>query len=82
MKGQRFKAISTANPVAAVRGQAFLTRHGRPRTEDLREGKSDGGRRGWWEITAADGYKLRCEWVRGGTDEQLRFSEIEPGAEH
>jgi hypothetical protein len=77
--GQRFKAISTANPAAAVRAQSFLARHGRLGIEDLREGESDGGRRGWWELGAADGYKLRCDWVRGNEEEQLTFSEIAPG---
>jgi hypothetical protein len=78
VKGQRFKAISAANPVAAVQAQNFLERHGRPGTEDLREGQSKGGRRGWWELGAVDGYKLRCDWVRGDKDEQLTFSEIAP----
>jgi hypothetical protein len=60
----RFKAISAANPVAAVRAQNFLARHGDSGIEDLREGESDIGRCGWWEIGAADGYRLRCDWIR------------------
>lgn len=80
--GQRFKAVSASDPVAAIRVQSFLARHGRPGAEDLREGESEDGRRGWWELGAADGYRLRCDWVRADDEEQLTFSEIAPGAAH
>jgi hypothetical protein len=30
-------------------------------------------------LGAADGYKLRCDWVLVGDEEQLNFSEIAPG---
>jgi hypothetical protein len=80
VKRQRFKTISADNRVAAVRARDFLARHGGPGTENLREGESEGGRRGWWEMDAADGYKLRCDWVRIANEEQMNFSEIAPGS--
>jgi hypothetical protein len=80
--GQRFKTICANNAVAAIRARDFLARHGRPGIEELREGESEDGRRGCWEMHAADGYRLRCEWVRGDDEEQFTFSEIAPGAEN
>jgi hypothetical protein len=81
VKGRRLKKIGPDNAVAAIRVRAFLTHHGRSRTEKLREGESKGGRRGWWEMSAADGYRLRCDWVQTADEEQLTFSEIAPGSE-
>jgi hypothetical protein len=82
VKGRRLKKIGPDNAVAAIRMRAFLRHHGRTRTEKLRECKSKGGRRGWWEMTAADGYKLRCDWVRTADEEQLTYSEIAPESEN
>ena len=81
MNGKRFKTIRAGNAIAAIQVRDFLARHGRPGREELREGESEGGRRGWWEIRAADRYWLRCDWVRGDDAEQLSFSEIAPGAQ-
>jgi hypothetical protein len=78
LKGQPLKKIGPDNVVAAIHVRGFLTRHGRSRTGKLREGESKGGRRGWWEMSAADGYRLRCDWVRTADEEQLTFSEIAP----
>lgn len=36
------------------------------------------GTGGWYEILAADGYRLRCDWSRFGSHQELRFSEIAP----
>jgi hypothetical protein len=55
----------------------FLDRHkgpGSPRREET----DPAGYRGWYEIYAADGYRLRCEWSRMGSREELKFSEIGP----
>jgi hypothetical protein len=79
MKRRRLKPIGPDNnPVAALRARDFLARHGRPSTEELHEGKSADGRSGWWELGAADGYTLRCDWVLVAAEEQLTFSEIAP----
>ena len=78
MKRELLKKITPDTPVAAIQARGFLARHGGPGAEDLREGESRGGRSGWWEISAADGYKLRCDWLRGADEEQLTFSEIAP----
>lgn len=71
MKRQPFKAISSDNAVAAIQAREFLTRHGGPGTEDPRHGESEDDRSGWWEISAADGYKLRCDWLRSADEERL-----------
>ena len=80
MKQQRFKTLTALNPVFGVQGQDFLSRHGGPGAEELREEEAEGGRSGCWEMKAADGYTLRCEWSRTADDEQLEFSEIAPRA--
>jgi hypothetical protein len=66
--------------VAAITARDFLARHGGRGAKDPREGQAKGGCRGWCEVSAADGYKLRCEWVLRGTEEQFTFSEIAPGS--
>jgi hypothetical protein len=78
VKGQRLKTLCAGNAVAAIWVRDFLARHGRTGAQEPREGESEGGRRGWWEIGTADGYRLRCDWVRGDDEEQLNFSEIAP----
>jgi hypothetical protein len=57
----------------------FLSRHG---GEGLprRSGKDASGVRGWYEVYAADGCLLRCDWSRMGEREELRFSELAPRA--
>jgi hypothetical protein len=80
VKRERLKKITPESPVAAIQARGFLARHGGAGIEHRREGESKGGRRGWWEISAADGYKLRCDWVRGADEERLTFSEIAPGS--
>jgi hypothetical protein len=75
----RLKIISSDEAITGIRGQAFFARHGGRITEELCSGKAESGCSGWWEVGAADGYKLRCEWLRTANEEQLRFSEIAPG---
>jgi hypothetical protein len=81
VKRQPFKTITADNAVAAIQAREFLARHGGPGTEEPRHGESDDGRSGRWEIRAADGYKLRCDWFRSADEEQLSFSEIAPDSE-
>jgi hypothetical protein len=71
--------ISSDEAITRIRGQSFFARHGGRITRQLCGGKAKGGRSGWWEAGAADGYKLRCEWLRTADEEQLKFSEIGPG---
>jgi hypothetical protein len=82
LKRQRLKTFGSDETITAIQGQVFFARHGPPGTQDLSEGESDGGHHGWWEMAAADGYRLRCDWVRTDDEEQLAFSEIAPGSEH
>jgi hypothetical protein len=56
----------------------FLARHGGPGPAPLREGELAAGLSGWSEVSAADGYTLRCEWSRMGSKEEMKFSEIPP----
>jgi hypothetical protein len=65
--------------------QDFLSRHGgagaspaREETIPPREETIDSVR-GWSEVYAADGYKLRCDWSRVGSREEMTFSEVPPG---
>jgi hypothetical protein len=54
-----------------------MGRHGGPGPARRQE-TDPSGYRGWYEIYAADGYRLRCEWSRTGSREELQFSEIGP----
>jgi hypothetical protein len=81
VKRQPFKNITSDNAVAAIQAREFLARHGGPGTEDAQQDESEDGRSGRWEISAADGYKLRCDWCRSADEEQLTFSEIAPESE-
>ncbi len=60
------------------RSAEFLAHHGGEAARPPRHG--DGARGGWSEVYAADGYTLRCEWSRMGSREEVRFTEIAPGA--
>ncbi len=64
-----------ASPDSQDRIRDFMSRHGGPGSA-RREGSS--GYRGWYEIYAADGYRLRCDWSRTGGREELKYSEIGP----
>ncbi len=54
----------------------FLARHGGRAAGPDRHGESGGGARGWSEVGAADGYRLRCDWSRSGTNAEMQYTEI------
>ena len=56
----------------------FLARHGGRGRHPNTEGTSLGGAAGWFEVSAADGYRLRGEWSRMGDREEMRFTEMPP----
>jgi hypothetical protein len=56
----------------------FFVRHGGPGLIHEREGDKESHTRGWSEVFAADGYKLRCEWSKAGAKTEMNFSEIPP----
>ncbi len=58
----------------------FLARHGGEGPTARREEKTPSGDGGWYEVYAADGYRLHCEWSRVGSREELKFSELAPRA--
>jgi hypothetical protein len=68
--------------VMTIDGEAriddFFSRHGGPGQMGEREGDEDAHTRGWSEIYAADGYRLRCEWSRCASETRMSFSEISP----
>jgi hypothetical protein len=66
-----------ASPDSQDRIRDFLGRHGGPGLP-RRQATDPGGDRGWYEIYAGDGYRLRCDWSRMGGREELKFSEIGP----
>jgi hypothetical protein len=43
-----------------------------------REESLDQDTHGWSEYYAADGYRLRCEWSREGSREEMKYFEIAP----
>ena len=58
----------------------FFGRHGGASTRPMRKGQSAGGVRGWSEVYANDGYTLRCDWSTFGSLEEMKYSELAPGA--
>ncbi len=56
----------------------FLARHGGVGSQPTREQRAQEGLSGWYEVYAADGYRLHCDWSRTGSREELAFSEIPP----
>ncbi len=65
------------SPDSRDRIEEFISRHGgmgAPRRQAI----DPAGFRGWYEIYAADGYRLRCDWSRMGGREELKFAEIGP----
>jgi hypothetical protein len=65
------------SPDSEDRIRDFMVRHGGPGSPRRQE-TDPAGYRGWYEIYAADGYRLRCDWSRMGGREELKFSEIGP----
>lgn len=67
------------SPDSEDRIKDFLARHGGPESGAARREQVDpAGLKGWYEVYAADGYRLRCEWSRMGSREELQFREIRP----
>ena len=56
----------------------FLARHGGGGSTPKRDERNASGDEGWYEVYAADGYCLRCEWSCMGGREELRFFEVAP----
>jgi hypothetical protein len=54
----------------------FLARHGGRALVSERAADGELHTRGWWEVQAADGHKLRCEWSKAGTMTHMNFTEI------
>jgi hypothetical protein len=67
-----------ASPDSQDRIREFLARHGGPSPRPSRAEITQSGVCGWSEVYAADGYRLRCDWSRMGSREEMRFSEISP----
>jgi hypothetical protein len=56
----------------------FFARHGGPGRIGEQEGDEELHTRGWSEVYAADGHRLRCEWSRTGDKTLMNFAEISP----
>jgi hypothetical protein len=57
----------------------FFARHGGESHAARRAEEDHEHRRGWYEVLAADGYLLRCDWsMTGETSAHMRFSELRP----
>jgi hypothetical protein len=66
------------SPDSEDRIREFLARHGGPSRRPRREETNQSGVCGWSEVYAADGYRLRRDWSRMGSREEMKFSEIPP----
>jgi len=71
-------AADDASPDREERINDFLARHGGAGSAPKRQGRSELGTDGWYEIPAADGYRLRCEWSRVGSRSEARYFEVSP----
>jgi hypothetical protein len=67
-----------ASPDRTERIEDFLARHGGAGSRAPRSGETAPEIQGWSEVYAADGYTLRCEWSRFGSNEEMKYSEIPP----
>ena len=67
-----------ASPDNAERLEDFLTRHGGEGQRPRRAVETAKDVQGWSEVYAADGYTLRCDWSKFGTNEDMKYSEIPP----
>jgi hypothetical protein len=57
----------------------FFARHGGESRSARRAEEDHEHRCGWYEVSAADGYLLRCDWsITGETGAHMRFSELRP----
>jgi hypothetical protein len=68
---------SDVSPDSEDRIRDFLARHGGAGAA-RQDGKDRSGLSGWYEIYAADGYTMRCDWTRSGSREELCYSEVAP----
>ena len=71
-------AAGDLSPDRDDRIQDFLARHGGAGPSPRRGERAATGDGGWYEVYAADGHKLRCEWSRIGEREELKFFEVAP----
>jgi hypothetical protein len=79
--------ISFESPLPSVlsvdgteRVMEFLRRHGGADRDAEHEENTFAGESGCSEAHASDGYRLRCEWSTRGSERQMSFVEIAPGA--
>ena len=68
--------IDDVTPDGEERIRDFFARHGGPGSAPRRRATSEAGQRGWYEVVAADGCRLRCEWSRAGERHELKYLEI------
>ncbi|HEY3849328.1 MAG TPA: hypothetical protein VGL87_00040 [Steroidobacteraceae bacterium] len=69
-------ADGDASPDSEDRIRDFLARHGGAGSTPRRGERNVSGDGGWYEICAADGCRLRCEWSRIGGRAEFKFSEV------
>lgn len=72
------RAPCDATPDEQDRIDDFLARHGGPGPAPRRAEVLAAGERGWYELCAADGHLLRCDWSRVGGRNEFKFSELAP----
>jgi hypothetical protein len=66
------------SPDGSDRRSDFWNRHGGPSTRLSEQGETEPGAKGWSEVYAADGYVLRCDWSKIGSQREMRYMEHPP----
>ena len=69
---------NTESPDGDERRRDFWDRHGGPSTRRSEQGETVPGAKGWSEVYAADGYVLRCDWSKIGSQREMRYIEQPP----
>jgi hypothetical protein len=65
-------------PDSSDRIRDFWDRHGGPSAKPSQQGEILPGAKGWSEVYAADGYTLRCDWSKIGSQREGQYVERRP----
>lgn len=66
------------SPDSSDRIEDFWNRHGGPAAVQSNEEETIPGVKGWSEVYAADGYTLRCDWSKIGSQQEMQYIERPP----
>ena len=66
------------SPDSSDRIKDFWNRHGGPAAVQSKKEETIPGVTGWSEVYAADGYTLRCDWSKLGSQQEMQHIERPP----